>query len=107
LTLSVALAGSVAAMLPPSAQAGTECGSVSAAGSFADCSISGGYLQEVLDFKGSKGVKTYYDNQSSYFAACSSHLDGKNSFGMTTQSTQMFTRDTTGKNTDAASGCAT
>lgn len=106
LTLSVALVGSVAAMLPQTAAA-EECGTVSESGHVAECSISGGYLQEVLNFKGSKGVQTNFDNQANYFAACSSHVQGNSSFGMTTNSSLMTTRTATGKGTDAASGCAT
>lgn len=107
LSMSVALATSVAAMMPPSAHAAsTECGSVSAATDVATCSISGGYLQEELSFSGSKGVQTNYDNGTSYFAACSSHVSGNNSFGMTTDSTAMTIRTSTGKGANQASGCA-
>ncbi len=106
LTLSVALAGSVAAMMPQTAAA-AECGTVTGATGIAECTIaSGGYLQESISFKGSKGVKTQYDNNANYFAACSSHWQGNNSFGMTTNSSQMTVRSATGKGTDAASGCA-
>lgn len=105
LSLSVALAGSIAAMLPQHAAA-DECGTVTDATGVATCTIaSGGYLQESLTFSGSKGVKTVYDNNANYFAACSSHFQGKSSFGMTTQSTQMTVRSATGAAVNAASGC--
>jgi hypothetical protein len=107
LSLSVALASSIAAMMPPSAHAASvECGSVSAATDVATCDVSGGYLQEQLSFAGSKGVKTNYDNDATYFAACSSHVSGNNSFGMTTESTAMTIRTATGKSANQASGCA-
>lgn len=108
LTLSVALAGSVAAMMPQTASAGsTECGSVTGATDIASCTIaSGGYLQESLSFKGSKGVKTYYDDNANYFAACSSHWQGNNSFGMTTDNTQMTIRTATGKTATSGTGCS-
>ncbi len=104
LTLSVALVGSVSAMLPQQAAA-TDCGTVSTSAAVATCSISGGYLAEELVFTGSKGVKTAYLNDAAYFSACSYHLQGKSSFGMSTQSTEMYVRTATGKGTDASSGC--
>lgn len=105
LSLSIALAGGVAAVMPQTAAA-AECGGVSTAAGIAECTITGGYLQEDLAFKGSKGVHTEYDNNASYFAACSYHVQGKSSFGMTTESTQMITRGATGKGPNQLSGCA-
>lgn len=106
LSLSIALAGGVTAVMPQTAAA-TECGTVSGANAVATCTIAAGnYLQEDLAFQGSKGVHTEYDNNASYFAACSYHVQGKSSFGMTTESTQMITRGATGKGPNQLSGCA-
>lgn len=103
--MSIAVAG-VAAVLPQAASA-TECGTVSGASAVATCSIAAGnYLQEQLDFAGSKGVHTEYDDNASYFAACSYHVQGKSSFGMTTNSSLMTTRTATGKGPNSLSGCA-
>lgn len=105
LTLTVALAGSVAAMMPQVAAADT-CGSVTTSSTPGTCSISGGYLAEELVFTGSKGVQTNYLNDAAYFSACGWHIQGKSSFGMSTQSTEMYVRTATGKATNASSGCA-
>ncbi len=105
LSLSIAVAG-IAAALPQTAAA-AECGTVTGASDVATCTITAGnYLQEDVAFAGSKGVHTEYDDNASYFAACSYHVQGKSSFGMTTNSSLMTTRAATGKTTDSLSGCA-
>lgn len=106
LALSVALAGNIALVTQANA-ASTECGTVSDAGDTATCTITAsGFLAEDVSFAGSKGVKTLYDLGSDWFAACSSHYAGNKSFGMTTESSAMITRSTTGKTAAQASGCA-
>ncbi len=106
LTLSVAVAGSVIAMIPQTAAA-TACGTPSLTAPTTCTISSGGYLAEDIIFQGSRGVDLSYDNQDAYFATCAWHIQGKNSFGMTTQSSDMTTRVGTGTaSTDAASGCS-
>lgn len=105
LALSVALAGNIALATQANA-ASTECGAVSGAGDTATCTISAsGFLAEDVSFAGSKGVQTFYDVGTDWFAACSSHYAGNRSFGMTTESSAMITRSTTGKAAGQASGC--
>lgn len=107
LGLTIALAGGVVAVMPQTAAAATECGTVSGAGDVASCTVaSGGYLQEAFDFKGSKGVNTSYDNQTGYFAACSYHVTGGKSFGMTTETSTMTIRGATGSVAASGTGCS-
>lgn len=105
LALSVALAGNLA-MATQANAASTECGSVSTASDVATCAIAAsGFTAEAINFSGSKGVKTNYDLGTNYFAACSSHVSGNKSFGMTTDSSAMVVRSATGKAAGQASGC--
>jgi hypothetical protein len=106
LGLTVALAGGIVSVMPQTAAA-TECGSVTVAGDVATCTVaSGGYLQESFNFAGSKGVHTTYDNQTGYFAACSYHVTGGKSFGMTTETSTMTIRGSTGSTATSGTGCS-
>lgn len=108
LALSVAMAGSAAAMMPQTAAADA-CNDAGVGSNYAaGCTIaSGSYLAEDIIFAGSKGVELNYTNDSAYFAACGWHVQGKNSFGMTTNSSEMTVRVGTGTaSVDASSGCS-
>jgi hypothetical protein len=107
LGLTVALAGSIAAVMPQAASA-TACGTTPAsANDISTCTITAtGYLAEDLTFSGSKGVAIDYDVSDAAFAACAYHISGTKSFGMSTASTAMAILSSTGGTADLASGCA-
>lgn len=106
LGLSVALAGSLAAVMPQSASA-TTCGTTpSAASDVSSCTISAtGYLADDVTFAGSKGVAMDYSVDAGGFAACAYHISGGKSFGMTTNSTAMTILGSTGGTSDLTAGC--
>ena len=104
LTLSVAVAGSVAAIMPQVAAA-TACGTASVTAP-TSCDIAAeNYLAEAIAVSGSRGVSIDYINAATYFAACAYHLQGKSSFGMSTDSSDMTVRTATGRTAASGTGC--
>lgn len=106
LTLSVAIAGSMAIMMPESASAAISCTATTTADGTTTCSGSGGYTQEDVNFTGSKGVVIGAVDSASDFSACAYHLNGGKSFGMSTSTTAMTIRNATGKSAASGVGCA-
>jgi hypothetical protein len=106
LSLGTVVATSVAVMMPvEQAQAAITCSSVTTADAIATCSGSGGYTQENVDFKGSKGVSMGVVDQTTDFSNCAHHLNGSKSFGMTTSTTTMTIVAGTGGTATSGVGC--
>lgn len=107
--LSVALAGSAALILPGPASAvavtGVTCTAATNINETSSCSGSGGFTDEAIDFTSSKGVSVDVSDTASDFSACAYHLSGSKSFGMSTGSTVMVTRNATGKTASSGVGC--
>lgn len=106
LGLSVAIAGNMALMMPQTASAAITCTATSTAAGTTTCSGSGGYTQENVNFTGSKGVVIGVSDTSTEFAACAYHLNGGKSFGMSTSSTAMTIRSSTGSTAASGTGCS-
>jgi len=107
LGLSVALAGNVALMMPGTANALVTCTSaITSATAVTSCAGSGGYTADNVSFTGSKGVAMTVLDSSQDFSACSWHVSGTKSFGMTSSLTTMSILAGTGKTVTSAVGCA-
>lgn len=110
LGLSVAtaasVAGSIALVMPQTASAAVTCGSaITAATATQNCSGSGGYTADNVNFTGSKGVAMTVSDQTSDFSACGWHVSGSKSFGMTTSLTTMSIVTGTGATVTSGVGC--
>lgn len=105
LGLSAAALASNLAMVT-SAEAVVSCTATTTTTGTTSCTGSGGYTADTVNFVGSAGVVTAVSDTTAEFAACSYHLSGSKSFGMTTAATTMTIRTATGKGAAAGSGCA-
>lgn len=105
LGLSVAIAGTMAVMAPQVSFAVVSCTATTTTDATSTCSGSGGYTQENVDFTSSKGVSIDAVDDTTDFSACSYHLSGSKSFGMSTSSTEMVIRGATGKTASSGVGC--
>lgn len=106
LGLSVALAGNMALMMPQTASAVIACTATTTTTGTTSCSGSGGYTADNVDFTSSAGVSISVTDSTTDFSACSYHLSGSKSFGMTTSDTTMAIRGATGKTAQSGQGCA-